>query len=184
MNWLDIVIGVVFFISIVVAFRNGFSREAVRLIALVLGIAGGFWYHGPLSVLLQPYINNRQLSEFTAFMAVLVSSLVAGSIVAWTLGKLMGWTGVRWFDRLLGAAFGFVRGLTINAVFILGLVAFTPFPSLEKQVADSRFAPLVLQVGQVVADLAPETLRETFAAGIARIRTAWMHGIDETETPR
>ena len=182
MNWLDIVIGVVFVISIVVAFRNGFSREAVRLIALVLGIAGGFWYHGPLSVLLQPYIGNRQLSEFTAFMAVLVSSLVAGAIVAWALGKLMGWTGVRWFDRLLGAAFGFVRGLTINAVVILGLVAFTPFLSLEKQVADSRFAPLVLHVAQVVADLAPETLGETLAAGIARMRTVWIRDIADPET--
>lgn len=37
-----------------------------------------------------------------------------------------------WFDRILGGVFGLLRGLTINAVFIFGVVSFAPFASLRK----------------------------------------------------
>ena len=181
MNWLDILIGVVLIASILGAYRNGLSREVVRLAALLVGIVGGLWYYEPLSVLLQPYIDNRGLAEFAAFMIFLVGSLIAGGIVAWALGKLMGWTGLRWFDRLLGAAFGVVRGLLISAVVVLGVIAFTPFPSSEERVADSRLAPFVLHAAQMVADLAPRTFEEDFAEGFARVRRAWIEGVPEAE---
>jgi len=175
MNWLDILMGVVFVVSVVAAFRNGFSREVIRLAALALGIIGGFWYYEPLSDFLHPYIANRQLSEFAAFMSFLVGSLIAGAVLSRAFGKLMGWTGGRWFDRMLGAAFGFLRGLMINAVFILGVVSFVPFTSFEKQVSGSRFAPFVLHVAKLVADLAPESLEKNFADGLARVRASWNH---------
>ncbi len=181
MNWLDIVIGVVLIASMLGAFRNGLSREVVRMAALMAGIVGGLWYYGPLSVLLQPYIDNRRLAEFAAFMIFLVGSLIAGGIVAWALGKLMGWTGLRWFDRLLGAAFGAVRGLLVSAVIVLGVIAFNPFPSSEERVADSRLAPFVLYAAQVVADLAPQSFEEDFSEGFDRVRTAWIEDIPESQ---
>ena len=183
MNWLDIAVIFVFVFSAIAAFRNGFSREVVRLAALSFGIVGGAWYYKSFSVLLRPYIEDRGLSEFTAFMILFIGSLIAGAFIARGLGTLMGWTGVRWLDRLLGAGFGFIRGLMINAVFILGLVAFTPFPSLEKQVANSRFAPIVLDVAQIVADLAPESLRQAFTTGVTRVRATWERGIGNPEMP-
>jgi len=180
MNWLDILVSAVFIVSMVAAFRNGFSHEVIRLIALTLGIIGGFWYYGTLSNFLEPYIANRQLSEFVAFMFFLVGSLVAGAILSWTFGKLMGWTGMRWFDRMLGVVFGFLRGLMINAVFILGLVSFAPFTSSEEQLSGSRFSPFVLNVAKLVADLAPKSIGENFSAGFERVRASWNHSTSKS----
>ena len=182
MNWLDILIGVVLIASMIGAYRNGLSREVVRLAALIAGVVGGLWYYGPLSVLLQPYIDNRRVAEFAAFMLFLVGSLIAGAVIAWALGKLMGWTGLRWFDRLLGAAFGVMRGLLVSAVIVLGVIAFTPFPSSEEEVAESRLAPFVLHTAQMVADFAaPRAFEEDFTEGFARVRDAWIEGVPEAQ---
>ena len=181
MNWLDIVIAVVLIVSIVGAFFNGLSREVVRLVALAAGIVGGLWYYEPLSVHLEPHVGHRPLAEFAAFLIFLVASLIAGAVVAKLLGKLMGWTGLRWFDRLLGAVFGVVRGLMISAVVVLGVIAFTPFPSSEERVAESRLAPLVLHGAQLVAGLAPQGFQEEFTAGFARVRSAWIEAVPEME---
>ena len=102
MNWLDIVIAIVLLVSLYTAFRNGLSREVVRLLALVVGVVAGMWWYGRLAGYYEPYIPSRQLAEFLAFMTFLVVSVIAGGVVAWGLAKLLGWTGLRWFDRLAG----------------------------------------------------------------------------------
>ncbi len=180
MNWLDIVIAIVLVLSLFTAFRNGLSREVVRLLALVVGVVAGMWWYGRLAVYYEPYIPSRQLAEFAAFMTFLVASLIAGGVVGWGLGKLLGWTGLRWFDRLLGGAFGAVRGLLISAIVVMAVVAFEPVSRSDETVAASRLAPWVLYGAQAAAGLAPENLRDEFSAGFERVRSAWIERVPDS----
>ena len=180
MNWLDIVIAVILLVSLFTAFRNGLSREFVRLLALVAGIVAGMWWYGRLAGYYEPYLPSRQLAEFVAFMTFVVVSLIAGGVVAWALAKLLGWTGLRWFDRLLGGAFGAVRGLLISAVVVMAVVAFEPVSGSDETVAGSRLAPWVLYGAHAAAGLAPENLRTEFSAGFERVRGAWIEAVPES----
>ena len=180
MNWLDIVIAIVLLVSLFTAFRNGLSREVVRLLTLIVGVVAGMWWYGRLAGYYEPYIPSRQLAEFAAFMTFLVVSLIAGGVAGWGLAKLLGWTGLRWFDRLLGAAFGAVRGLLISAIVVMAIVAFEPVSRSDETVAASRLAPWVLYGAQAAAGLAPENLRNEFAAGFERVRSAWIEGVPDS----
>ena len=179
MNWLDIVIAIVLLVSLYTAFRNGLSREVVRLLALVVGVVAGMWWYGRLAGYYEPYIPSRQLAEFLAFMTFLVVSVIAGGVVAWGLAKLLGWTGLRWFDRLLGGAFGVVRGLLISAVVVMAVVAFAPVSRSDETVAASRLAPWVLYGAHAAAGLAPENLQVEFSHGFERVRSAWIRAVPE-----
>jgi len=173
MNWLDILLAVILLFSFAGAFWNGLSREIVRIIALLVGIFGGMWWYTELTPHITPYVPDDAIASFAAFGAIVVGSLIAGGIVAWLLAKILHWSGLRWFDRLLGGAFGLVRGLIMATAIVLAVVAFAPTTGSSEVVATSRIAPLVLSSARWTAALAPQDLRTSFFSGFDRVRGTW-----------
>ena len=179
-NWLDLTIGGILLLSILGAIRNGFTREVVRLIALLFGIVGAMWgYEQVAREYLAPYIDDPQLARFTAFGGIVIGCLSIGGLVAWALAKFWGLTGLRWADRLLGAAFGAVRGLVVAAALVLGVVAFAPFTGADSAVAQSELAPIVLHGARAASLAAPAALREAYGTGFERVRAVWLGGAGE-----
>jgi membrane protein required for colicin V production len=173
MNWLDILLAAILLLSFAGAFRNGISREIIRIAALVAGIAGGMWWYPDLAAYLAPYVKDPSLASFTAFITIVVGSLIVGGVGAWLLAKILHWSGLRWFDRLLGGAFGLVRGMLAATALVLGVVAFSPTMNSSETVATSRIAPWVLHGARMTAAFAPESLRTTFFEGFDRVRGTW-----------
>ena len=174
MNWLDVVLGLILSLSFIAAAWNGLSRELIRLLALGVGIVGGMWWYEDLAIHLQPAIQNPELAAFAAFLSIVAGSLLAGAIVSWMLGKILHWTGLRWFDRLLGAAFGLVRGLLVATAVVLAVVAFKPTAGSADTIAESRLAPWVLHGASAATSMAPYDLRKRFDEGFERVRIAWI----------
>ena len=173
MNWLDIVIGGTVGISLFGALRNGLSREIIRLIALFAGIGGGMWWYSDLAAHLSPYIDSGAVASFAAFLAIVFGSILAGAVLAWGIGKALHWSGLRWFDRLLGGVFGLLRGLALAAALVLAVVAFPPTSGSAGVVAESRLAPIVFHGASLVTALAPARLRLAFTEGFQRVRGVW-----------
>ncbi len=174
MNWLDIIIGLILIVSVIAALRNGLSREFVNLLALAVGIVGGMWWYGPVAERLEPYLGSERVAEFAAFALILVAALIAGAVAGRVLAKMLGWVGLRWFDRLLGGAFGALRGLLLTTALILAIVAFGPLQGSERVVAESRLAPWVLFAAQACVRLAPRSFHEDFSEGFERVRKSWI----------
>lgn len=172
-NWLDLVIGGILLLSLIGAVRNGVTKEIVRIAALIFGVLGGMWFYERAAAELAPYIASAQLAKFAAFVSIVVGCLIAGGILSWGLVKLWGLAGLRWFDRLLGAGFGMVRGLVIATAVVLGVVAFSPFAGTAETVGKSRFAPLVLHGARAAAFLAPSDLKTAYDEGFERVRATW-----------
>ena len=172
-NWLDLVIGGVLFLSFLGALRNGVTKEVIRLIALALGVLGAMWGYQRVAEQITPYVGQPQLAKFAAFAGIVIGCLIAGALIAWILAALWGFAGLRWFDRLLGGAFGLVRGLALATVLVLGIVAFAPVAGAAATVATSRFAPWVLHSARAASYLAPTGLRESYTDGFERVRAVW-----------
>lgn len=173
-NWLDVLLGGILLLSCLGAIRNGLTKEVVRLVALAAGIVGGMWWYADAAAWFQPYVADERISSFAGFLAILLGSLVAGMIVAWVLVKMLGWVGLRWFDRLLGGAFGLVRGGLISAALVLGLLAFSPLTRSTEIVAESQIAPWVLHATQLTSMVAPAELRQAYDESLARVKAAWV----------
>ena len=172
-NWLDLLIGGILLLSLIGAVRNGVTKEVVRIVALLFGIVGGMWFYQRAALEIMPYIANEQLARFVAFVSIVVGCLIGGGLLSWVLVKLWGLAGLRWFDRLLGAGFGLVRGLVIATAVVLGVVAFSPVAGTAETVGNSRLAPLVLHGARAAAFLAPAELKTAYNQGFERVRATW-----------
>jgi membrane protein required for colicin V production len=77
--------------------------------------------------------------------------------------------GLSWFDRLLGAVFGVLRGCLIIAVLLVGLTSFVPG---TRWLTGSELAPYFLVMGRAAIWVAPSELRARFYQGLDILRNA------------
>jgi membrane protein required for colicin V production len=77
---------------------------------------------------------------------------------------------LQWFDRLLGAAFGLVRGWALGAVIFLGL---TSFNVQTERVRTAELAPFLLPGARLIAALSPADMKARFLQGYTAIQRWW-----------
>src|ERR1051325_3278382 len=124
MNWLDIVLLLILVISIGSSFRKGLSREIIGLISVVLALLLGIWFYGIPAGWVAPYLSSRALAGFAGFLIVFCAVLAAGAVAGVGAGRFLRATGLSFFDHLLGALFGAVRGVLIGLALVTAVMAF------------------------------------------------------------
>ena len=109
------------------------------------------------------FINPPWAANIVAFFVV----FVAVSILAGAIGRIAGWgmrqVGLRWVDRVLGAAFGIIRGLLAVTVIVMATAAFAPNAQWLRQ---SQTAPYFLVIGRGASWLAPSDVRNRVREGM------------------
>ena len=173
MNWLDFLIAAVILTSFVGSIVKGLTRELVSLAAAVAGVLGALWWYPEVARHLEPYTSSSAVAGFAAFVLIFFACMVAGWILSKILSKLVKASGLRWFDRILGAAFGLLRGVLISAALVLAILAFTPGKKPIETVGESRLAPTVLHFARALVTLAPRRLKDGFENGLDRVRKFW-----------
>jgi membrane protein required for colicin V production len=171
-NWFDICLMLVIFLSFVSGLRSGFARVVVGLVATFFGLLCGFWFYRMLAPNLLPYLKTERTANMLAFFLIFLGVLLLGSLVAAVLSKIFSWIGLSWFNHLMGGAVGVVRGALTAAALVAVVIAFSPKrpPSFLN---DSRVAPVATQVAGWLADLAPRELKDAFTEQIQGLRQFW-----------
>jgi catechol 2,3-dioxygenase-like lactoylglutathione lyase family enzyme len=95
-----------------------------------------------------------------------------GALFAKVTSKLFKWTGLSWLDRLLGGAFGLVRGALIAVVIIAVLLAFAPKP-MPNWMVKSQVLPYAIEASNVIASLAPSAIKNAFRESMEELRRLW-----------
>src|SRR5579871_2547898 len=161
MNWIDLVLLLVVGLSAVTGLAAGFARAGIGFIAAVLGIFAGFWSYGVVAAYVLDYVSSRPMANLIGFLVIFAGFVILGAIVGRILAKFLKWAGLSWFDRLLGGAFGLVRGCVIAAAISTVLLAFAPEPP-PPSVVDSKFLPYVVDVSGVLAAMTPRDIKDRF----------------------
>lgn len=175
MNWLDILIAILLLTSMISSAAQGITRELVSLAALVLGIVCGLWWYPEVGRYIEPHAANKGIAGFVAFFFILFVCLALGWLVSKILRAIIKAGGLDWADRVMGAAFGLVRGVLAAAAVVLAIVSFLLGTGATQAVAQSRLAPAVLYGARGLAAVAPRPLQEAFDRGLMRVREAWQH---------
>lgn len=182
MNYFDYLLLAILALSVVSGFTGGFARGGIGFIATVCGILFGFWFYGVPAAFFGAHIHSRLTANLLGFLVVFLLFVLAGSLVSWALAKLFRWTGLSWLDRLIGAAFGFVRGVILLAAFVAVIMAFAPRPL--PTLVNSRLLPDVLEVSDILADAAPHELEDSFHDAVTQIKRIWAeHVRQHKESP-
>jgi membrane protein required for colicin V production len=179
MNWLDALLALILATSVITSFRKGFSRELIGLVSVLLALLLGIWFYGTAGSFLLPYLSSRRMAMFAGFVLVFLGVLVLGGIVSFLTGRFLKVTGLSFFDHLLGAGFGLVRGTLIGVALVLGIMAFSAEGKPPQSVVNSRLAPYVVDGARLFAAVAPHEVKDGFRKTYAQVRAAWEHTLDK-----
>lgn len=172
MNWIDLVLLVVIGASALAGLAAGFARVGVGFAAMIVGLFGGFWFYGIVAAYVLDYVNSRAIANLIGFFVIFLGVMIVGAVVGRILAKFFKWVGLSWLDRLLGGAFGLVRGFVIAAGMVTVLLAFAPSPP-PASVVNSKMMPYVIDVAELFAALTPHEIKDAFYATKDKVKTAW-----------
>ena len=152
-------------LSTLAAFFRGFIKVLFSIGGLVLGLLVASWYYALVAVRLT-LLPTLAAKQVTAFVLILVCVMVAFTFVAGLLRKAVSAVGLGFFDRVLGAAFGFARGLLLGVVCLMAFAAFSPNWGPLK---NSTLAPYFLSGAHAVSFIVPAQLQQQVAAGATHL---------------
>lgn len=138
MNWLDgAIIALIVWLTYA-AFKAGFIREMVTVVATILGIiiAGLFYQNLAEDVLV--FIDNETLARILGFAIIFGAIVMAGQMVAMILKPTINLMQLGIFDQLAGAAFGFVKAIVFIQIFLILFITY-PKWGLDETINDSVF---------------------------------------------
>jgi len=170
MNWIDILGCWSSFVG-AVRMTAGFARVGVSFIATILGIFSVLVLRcsGCVCARLCQLESDRKPGWiFRDFHRIVLIGAVVGRLLA----KFFKWVGLSWFDRILGGAFGLVRGIVMAAALITVLLAFAPQPP-PRSVVESKTMPYVIDASNIMAALTPREVKEAFQATKDKVKKIW-----------
>jgi len=171
-NWLDYLLLVIIGSSAISGLWRGFAQTMVGALAAVLAVLGAIWFYGSAGSLLADYVSHPTVANFLGFVIVFSIVMVIGAAVSRLLAKAFRWAGLGWLDRLLGGGVGVLRGALVATGLVLLLCAFTRNPP-PQSVVNSRVAPYMIEVSNVVSYLAPRELKDGFQASYEKAKKIW-----------
>ncbi len=167
MNWLDVTILVICVAGIIQGIVKGFVRQAFSLVGLILAIILAFRYHAVLGQYLGKWIHQPTALTIISFAIVLAVVLIFFKLIGLAVKAAISAIHMGWFDRLVGAVFGFAKTVLLVAVLFALFIVCTDKPT--RPVAQSTLAPTVIAVSGVIAHFFPGEVRERYRANEERM---------------
>lgn len=137
-NYIDIVISIIFLFFIYRGFTNGFVQE----LAAIFGLLGGFLlarsYAPDLAVYISDYTSNAT-AHLLAFILIILSTVFTVNLIARLISSFLKVVLLGWLNHLLGAFLGLAKGilLTCALIFVITPISSSHSPFLQ----ESMFLP-------------------------------------------
>lgn len=170
---LDWIVVLIVTYSVVTSVVRGFVREVLGLATLVLALLIAAWFHAPLGRVLAEFLRSENQALFASFAILFGATFLVGFVTIRLIRKLVKFASVEWVDRILGGAFGLVRGWLIAAVLFLAL---TSFGIGAQAVRSSSLSHYFLPAVRLLATLTPFELKARYLIGYEEVRRWWTEG--------
>jgi membrane protein required for colicin V production len=171
MNVTDVVIIVVLLIGFFSGIGRGFVRGIFGLVALVVGLmiaSGNYQRLADAALRFMPGENGPEILGFVVIFLVVV--LLVG-LIGRIISRALRHVSLGWLDRLAGAVLGLVVASVILSVILL-LAAMAGLED-QKLLAESRMAPKVIGVTDVVVSILPQDVRVRIQDHYGKLRAKW-----------
>ena len=124
MNQVDTAILIVIAISAAFGLWRGFIKEVLSLLSWVAALTVARLYSDAFAGMLASLIESDSLRYVAAFCLLFVLVMLLGTLINHFLSKVLTITGLKVFDKLMGAVFGVARGTVIIMVILFILNVF------------------------------------------------------------
>ncbi|MBM3306102.1 MAG: CvpA family protein [Candidatus Aminicenantes bacterium] len=166
MSWLDVVLGVLLLVTLVWGIVKGLVKQVIGVAAVVVGLVLAAFNYRRAAGMFRKLMDNETLANFLGFILIFAAVLAAGALLGYLMTKAMVGP-LALGNRLLGGAFGLLKGVLVCGVVIFALLAFDiERPALES----SRLAPLCFGVTRAAVNLIPRDLKDMFDSSYKEIK--------------
>ena len=186
MNWLDYLIIALLAFSALQSFRRGLAREVIGLGAAILAFVLAMWFYGTAGSLIRIWVTSDRAANFLGFMMIVGAVLLMGALVGLAIRGFVRAVGLSFFDHVLGAAFGLIRGVVVAMTLLTAYLAFGPHvdsKTMPSAVVNSQIAPYLMEASAVIVGAAPaglkQSFRETYSDAKVEIRKLARPGASE-----
>jgi membrane protein required for colicin V production len=163
MTWIDWAILAVLLGATIGGLVQGFLRTACSLIGLLLGLSIASWNYHVVANTLLPLVHSEATSNIVGFILIAVLVMAVCNVLGNTLAKTMEWMGLGCVDMILGGVAGFVQGILMITIFLLGIVAF--FPKTD-WMAGAKLPPLFFGACHLSTHVTPSELSDKITEGL------------------
>jgi membrane protein required for colicin V production len=170
LNALDWIALFILVLSVVFSVLKGFVRELLGMLFLIAAFFVGVWFYRTGATPFKEVVKTENIALFLGFVVIFLGTLLIGALVVWVAQKLIKFAQIQWFDRLLGAAFGFIRGWILGSVVFLVL---TSFDLQSERIRGSQLAPYYLPGARIIALATPHDLKTRFMDGYRVVEKWW-----------
>jgi membrane protein required for colicin V production len=160
--------------AVVMSALRGFVREVLGLITVLASIFLAAWFYRSLGMVFRDVVASENIALFLGFALLFAGTLIVGFTGIWFIYRFFKFARIEWFDRLLGGAFGFIRGWLIGSAIFLGLTA---FGIQSDAVKNSQLAPYFLPGSRIVAVATPFELKAKFLIGYREVQRWWSENL-------
>jgi membrane protein required for colicin V production len=163
----DIVVLIAIGLSAIAALSRGFVTELISLMAWVAAWVATKIFFAPVQTWMRAQIDNKAGADIAAFALIFFGVLIAVRIIAKFAGGQVKGSAIGIVDRILGAAFGAIRGLLIISAIYAAFGLLVARDKMPDWVQNAKLKPLV--------DFAADTVIST--------KNALMHKKQPMEIP-
>ncbi|HVB29881.1 MAG TPA: CvpA family protein [Terriglobia bacterium] len=166
-NWVDWVLATIVLVSVMTAIWKGFVAELVALASAIIGLVVAAFNYERLAPLFQGFTRSRGVALGVSFLLLFAAVMLIGALVSILARKLIKKVQLQWFDRFLGGIFGLARGVLVDCIVLLVMMAFA---IQQGAVEKSELAPYFIAGSRIVALAMPSNLRGEFRAGFEKFK--------------
>jgi len=142
---------------------RGFVRALIASVGLALGFFVASHTYEQAGAFVKGFglVESNEAAHAAGFLLMVGVVLVAGFVLGQTARAGLRRAKLEWFDRALGAGFGFVRGAAVCSVVYLALTA---FPVRIRAVERAQTGPALAEGARLLAFCTSDDMRARFLA--------------------
>ncbi len=153
---LDGIVAVVILISAILAMVRGFVREILSVASWVVAAVAAYAFYDDLLVYVKPYIASETVATIVSAAVIFFVVLVIASYITMKIADFVIDSRAGALDRLLGFAFGAVRGLLLVIIAYRFFIWFVPTP--PPWIANAQSAPMLQSMAEKLIAMLPEDI--------------------------
>ncbi|MCA1591464.1 MAG: CvpA family protein [Acidobacteria bacterium] len=168
MTLFDFFVLVIVGASIVAGAMRGIVRALIAGAALIVGLIVAARGYSVAGTVLRGFgvIKSQEAAHAGGFLLIVGAVLFLGFALGGLARAGLRRARLEWFDRVIGAAFGFVRGVAVCSAVYLALTA---FPVQLDSVTEARTAPVLARGAWILAACTSSDVRNRFIEEYKRL---------------
>lgn len=151
LNWVDVAVFALLLFSLIVGLIRGFFTQIAGIIGVLAALAVALHFGERVSVMVEETVSLQQKTAvIVSFAALFLGTWLVWLVLAHFVKKIMSALKFGAFDRVLGGAFGLVKGALVAYVVLVLIDGI--FPGLNRQIEDSVSSKGVARIDRLLQD--------------------------------